>query len=474
MIYRTEKDFAPESIERASNTLYDAIIIGGGTSGLVSALTLIEQGKKVALFEAGGFSLFTHISNTELRFQREVLDSVRSSFQYTQRLNDGSNFGPNFSCLGGRGLFWNGASPRFQPHDFNDWPITYEELIPYYEWAEMQFRVSHEYGNSELARKTIATLRNKLKLNAVPAPFALSDNKMYNGMLPSGIASGLSIFLRNNSSKERKELIDVFTNSFVSSINFSSSNKADGVNVIVNKKQKCLFRARVVIIACGGIESIKLLLNSGVQDPYNRIGKGIQEHIFYRTFWDGTKFFNEGKKDAATLFIPSLTQDTEQIEIHAPGRYLFATDSEQIWKPNNSELYDVMIRSFAATEKVENNYFESGHPELGNSLIRFSYSSRDVETMKQMKSKVISIGDALEMKLNEERFASKGGSYHESGGLDMGNDIKSSVTDKFGRIHTTDNVYVIDASVFTKIGATNPHLTLAALSRKQTLNISKI
>ena len=110
MIYRTDIDFKPERIEAASKKNYDTIIIGGGTSGLIAALTLIEQGKSVALFEAGTFSLFTHLTNTELRFQRELTDSIRNSFQYTQKLPDGNNFGPNFSCFGGRGLFWNGLS----------------------------------------------------------------------------------------------------------------------------------------------------------------------------------------------------------------------------------------------------------------------------------------------------------------------------------------------------------------------------
>lgn len=157
MIYRTPSDFKPESIETASNKVYDAIIIGGGTSGLISALTLIESGKSVVLLEAGPFSLFTHLTNTELRFQRELTDAVRNSFQYTQKLPDGNNFGPNFSCLGGRGLFGTGP-PRFQAHDFSDWPISYHEMVPYYEWAEQQFRVSNAYGETELAKKQSISL----------------------------------------------------------------------------------------------------------------------------------------------------------------------------------------------------------------------------------------------------------------------------------------------------------------------------
>jgi len=473
MIYRTDIDFKLESIEAASKNIYDAIIIGGGTSGLVSALTLIEKGKKVALFEAGAFSLFTHLTNTELRFQRELTDSIRNSFQYTQKLPDGSNFGPNFSCLGGRGLFWNGASPRFQPHDFNGWPISYDEMIPFYEWAEKEFRVSNSYGQTELAKKTINTINVKLELNSIPAPFAFNDTKEHFGMFPSGVSSGLGIFLRNNSIKERKELFDVFCNSFVKKINLSATRKAIGITVSLNKSQLVEFKATKIIVACGGIESIKLLRNSNIPDPNNRIGKGIQEHIFYRSFWDGASFFDKSKKDAATILIPSENQDSEQVEIHAPGRYLFATDNEQKWDPNDGEFYQVMIRSFAATEKSDNNFVESNPDGIGNSIIRFSHSNKDKARMEKMKAKVQGIGEVLNLKMIEERFAAFGGSYHEAGGLDMGSDEKASFTDKTGRVHTCENIYVMDASVFSKIGATNPHLTLAALSRKQTLNLCK-
>ncbi|QHT65341.1 GMC family oxidoreductase [Rhodocytophaga rosea] len=473
MIYRTDIDFKPENIEAASKKVYDAIIIGGGTSGLLSALTLIENGKKVALFEAGSFSLLTHLTNTELRFQRELTDSVRSSFQYTQKMPDGNNFGPNFSCLGGRGLFWNGASPRFQPHDFDGWQLSYEEMIPYYEWAEKEFRVSDSYGRTDLAQKAINTINEKLDLKAISAPFAFNDSKEYYGMLPSGISSALGIFFRNTFQKDRKELIDIFCNSFVKKINLSITNNATGVIASINKTQLVEFKANIIIVAGGGIESIKLLKNSNVPDPHYRIGKGIQEHLFYRTFWDGSSFFDSSKKDAATIFIPSESQNSEQIEIHAPGRYLFATDNEQSWEPDNRELYHIMIRSFAATEKSDNNFVAFNTDNIGNSIVHFSHSDKDRSMMQKMKSKVSIIGASLNLSIIEERFASFGGSYHEAGGLDMGNDPKTSVTDKAGRVHTCENIYVLDASVFPIIGATNPHLTLAALSRKQTLNICK-
>jgi choline dehydrogenase-like flavoprotein len=53
---------------------------------------------------------------------------------------------------------------------------------------------------------------------------------------------------------------------------------------------------------------------------------------------------------------------------------------------------------------------------------------------------------------------------HIMGGMRMGADPATSVTDPFGRVRTLDNVFVTDASVFTTAGAGNPTLTLMAVA----------
>jgi choline dehydrogenase-like flavoprotein len=45
----------------------------------------------------------------------------------------------------------------------------------------------------------------------------------------------------------------------------------------------------------------------------------------------------------------------------------------------------------------------------------------------------------------------------------MGNDEKTSVVDKFGRVHGTPNVFVADASIHVTNGGFNPALTIMAL-----------
>jgi choline dehydrogenase-like flavoprotein len=65
-----------------------------------------------------------------------------------------------------------------------------------------------------------------------------------------------------------------------------------------------------------------------------------------------------------------------------------------------------------------------------------------------------------------QQFA-PGDSHHEAGGLMMGSDPTSSVTDPFGRFHSIPNVVVADAATWPTTSAANPCLTISALARRQ-------
>ncbi len=469
MIFRLDNDYTVERVEVIKSKTYDAIVVGGGTSGLIAALTLIERGKTVCIIEAGPFSIFTHVTNTELRFQSDLNQSFRRSLQYNQVMPNGENFGPNISCVGGRGMFWNGAAPRFQNHDFNGWPITLKDLDSQYDWIEQQFRVNNVIGESELSNSIIEQIRDKLPKKVLPAPFAYNDSKLHSGMIPSGVSSGLAIFFRNTVDKDRKEAFDLLTKAFVKSI-IISGNKAISVEALLNN-ESIILKGSKIIVAAGCIESCKLLATSKIPDPYSRIGVGVQEHLFYRSYWNGAKLYNPRKRDNAAVYIPATGQDTEQIEIHAPGNFLMATDFGSTWAPDSSDKYQIMIRSFAATQKKESNYLEFKNKSLGGTIVHFTYSDYEIALQQKMKDSVSRIAEILSIEKVTDGFANMGGSYHEAGGLDMGDDPTNSVTDTTGRVHTMENVYVVDASTFPALGATNPHLTIAALSRRQTENI---
>jgi choline dehydrogenase-like flavoprotein len=160
---------------------YDVVIVGTGIAGAIMAKTLTQAGKKVLMLEAGlkagmaldregAYQTYQRYLNT---FYSKVnkatngpypdLEDAQSSdvLQIQAKTPYDSGYlvqlGPvpfasdNLRGPGGTTLHWLGSVPRMLPNDFQmktlygqgvDWPITYDDLKPYYEMAEYEIGVS--------------------------------------------------------------------------------------------------------------------------------------------------------------------------------------------------------------------------------------------------------------------------------------------------------------------------------------------
>ncbi len=153
--------------DTVSQTPYDAVIVGAGVAGAIAAKQLSEQGKKVLILEAGtGKSLtlegfqshvdtfygtVTKNANAPYPKNSNALSPTDGFYNYFEEQGPLPLSGSYTRVLGGTTMHWEGKTLRMLPEDFElqskyghglDWPVSYEELMPYYRQAEYELGVS--------------------------------------------------------------------------------------------------------------------------------------------------------------------------------------------------------------------------------------------------------------------------------------------------------------------------------------------
>ncbi|NIP59199.1 MAG: GMC family oxidoreductase, partial [Gemmatimonadetes bacterium] len=136
----------------------DLCIVGGGiTAAMVAEKVAEGREARIVVLEAGDRSAPLERRS---RLRRRYLDYGESPWP-RDHIRDQSAEGiiSRSMVLGGQALHWGGTTPRFSPEDFRlrslfgvavDWPLTYEELDPFYQEAEERIGVAGEQGPPEL------------------------------------------------------------------------------------------------------------------------------------------------------------------------------------------------------------------------------------------------------------------------------------------------------------------------------------
>ena len=137
---------------------YDACVIGSGPAGATAARELALAGARVLLLEAGREVQPSEYAGHKWPYQFPHRGSwpERQAIFYPDDIDREVRFsGDSLSVdrirvLGGRSLHWNGVTLRFSPDDFReksvsgieeDWPISYQDLDPYYAYVERRIGV---------------------------------------------------------------------------------------------------------------------------------------------------------------------------------------------------------------------------------------------------------------------------------------------------------------------------------------------
>jgi len=319
---------------------YDVCIIGSGASGGTAAKVLTEGGLNVVMLEAGG-PLDPGKDFKEHTWPHELPHrGVGKGAKHRGELNDeflapngfweiegepytsapGSRFRWFRSrIVGGRTNHWGRIALRFAPVDFrarstdgmgDDWPISYEDVAPYYDKVESYIGVFGSKENIPSApdgvflpppkpRCTELFIKksfDKLNILCVPARLAILTKPLngrpachYCGQCNRGCvtASNFSSSQVMIPPAEATGRFTIITNAMAREIVVGKDGKAEAVSYIdKSTRTEQRVRARVFVVAASACESARLLLNSksalfaeGLANSSGTVGRYLTDSV---------------------------------------------------------------------------------------------------------------------------------------------------------------------------------------------------
>jgi choline dehydrogenase-like flavoprotein len=325
-----------------ANAHVNAVVVGAGAGGGVVAKELSEAGLSVVVLERGVWPSFEDADHDELsaqfygvlrnmhgpddeRYRRVVRDAAG---QWRTVVPTDGNYGVIAACVGSGTATYGAMAWRFMPQDFRmrslygslegstleDWPISYDDLEPFYERAEWEIGVSGDNSANPFApprsRKypmpphpwnrvaarlepaakrlglhpfPIPMLRNTIPYDGRPACTHCrycsgyfcevnAKNGTHNTVIPRALATG-NCTLR--------------THSVAGEIVIDGRGRARGVRYFDAEDRPQMQTADLVVVSCAAIETARLLLNSrsslfpqGAGNRHDWVGRNLQDHAY--------------------------------------------------------------------------------------------------------------------------------------------------------------------------------------------------
>jgi len=530
--------------------IYDVCIIGSGASGGMTASVLTKAGLDCAMLEAGPMKSVAqfpvhrlrrwNLPNRGLRgdyFQEWLTETGfladNAKEPYSVADNERFDFW-RMRAVGGKSLFWAGVTPRFGPNEFQPkddfdtrWPLTYEEIAPFYDRVEEMIGVSSTVEavggfplNKGLApfkpkpaevelTKACESLGRGLKVLPIPKAILSQDYKgrpacHYCGPCWQGCDSGskfdsLRVFVQAARNTGRLNLI---ANARVRSLELGEEGRIKSVHYFDTEKREWNeIQAKTFILCAGAIESSHILLNSKLANSSGLIGRYLSEHLYaavggYLPQLMNRKVANEDG-NGAHVFIPDLTENWRGNKF-IRGYQIFPTGGtgEFTLAGNNIPGYgkawmDAVRAYYTAGVSVQfqgevlpykDNRIEIDptlKDDAGIPAARFHYSWRENE--RAMFKDMIEVGNEILHKAGAEMLPNPnpkpdpyGHSIHYVGTARMGNDPRISVTNKWNQSHDVPNLFINDGAPFVTAGNQNPTLTILAFALRSSERIARL
>lgn len=458
---------------------YDVCIVGTGPAGCTLAQRLSESGKRVLLLESG----------SDIMDSAGMADSVKLDAYTVSGEKEYPLQGSRLRALGGTSNIWTGRCPRMLPSDFTDnplapeggWPVDYKELQPYYSLAEASLNViggkltaAHAPREEDLPGPPLYDIH---ELQEVLAPLDIDVDY-------PPVSHKRHLFKRNGPvrfatdvlpSLSKSENVQLVTQATATKIHLDADGKVSALSVkSVDGTSKSVTADRYVI-ACGAMESSRLLMLSsdgqspgGIGDHSGHLGRYFMEHPF--------KFYAADipglEAHSGSHWILGRTyQYSQQMKQAGMGGLLLGF----YWLPDEPSRIRIALGIEMAPEAENRIALNQDKPDaLGNpgANLQLSFSARDQELWSAGEKVVLDIFKRLKSD-DVKKQDTLHWSHHHLGGTRMSESADGGVVDRNLKVHGTDNLYVLSSSVFVTAGVANPTLTIAALAHRLSDHLSR-
>jgi choline dehydrogenase-like flavoprotein len=503
---------------------YDVIIIGSGAGGGTLAYRLAPSGKRILIIERGDY-----VPREKDNWNPQAVNvDGKYNTKESWRDKDGKELHPHTNYyVGGNTKFYGAALFRLRKEDFGEikhhggispaWPISYDDLEPYYTEAEYLYHVHGKRGEDPTEPRA-----------SKPYPFPavsheprlqqLSDDFAAHGLRPFHTPLGVMLDEKNPrtspcircntcdgfpclvNAKSDAQIcgvdpaltynnVTLMTRAKVERLDTDATGRVVNKVIVTRDGGALTLAADIVVVSGGAINSAALLLRSandkhprGLGNSSDVVGRHYMGHvnsvlmalskcpnptIFQKSLSVNDFYFGSndwkypmghisfvGKLDGITLKAGApAIAPGWTLEKMAQHSLDFWLTSEDLPDPNNRVT--VNKAGEIVLDYRPNN--EEGHKRLIAKL---------KQLMQEQRACSVHGHECHEGLFSRNLFVGQriplAGVAHQNGTIRFGRDPKTSALDPNCKAHDLDNLYVVDASFFVSSSAVNPALTIMA------------
>ena len=532
------------------NDEVDFVIVGSGAAGGVVAKELSAAGFRVVVLEQGPWRDEREFPHDEIKvFDQNFFttDYKKSPTTFRKTPSDKARVQPALvygRLVGGTSVHFSANFWRFREIDFKeasargtlegtgfaDWPISYQDLEPYYTKVDWEIGVAGAPGPFDPPRsrpypmpphppKSTGVLlergAKKLGWTAFPAPIAITS-QVYDGRsgcVQCGFCLGFGCEVRAKSSSLvtvipkaiKTGRCEVRPNSYVRKIEISPRRRVTGVKYFDANKREIFQRAKAVVVCANGAETPRLLLNSASSAFPNGLANSsgmVGTHLMFNGYGVSVGQFeheiNGYKGLVASRIVWDLYELDPKLGLIGGGGFdfrndfgllRFATDGLPPDTPKWGKEY-----KRALAQQFNRTLLSAGHctslPIPTNSIsldpdvkdawgvpaIRITYQDhpQDIKVGKYFAERGEELLQAAgALRTWQQPVESQEFGFHLLGTCRMGDDPKASVVDKYHRTHDVKNLFIVDGSSFVTGGRGQPTMTIQALAFRAGEHISR-